>query len=158
MTQESESSAVPQDTIQSIAEQVLNDFLGLKMAPATDPGPEPPAGSRIFITGAWDGSVSLRCTEALGRRVASGMFGVGPDRVSDEDVQDALGELANILGGNIKPLFPAPNHLSLPFHGGDPEPGRLLCQLDMDSAPGQHFRLQIIRYEPEAEPEKSLEE
>ena len=150
MTQENDGSGIPSlDTIQRITEQVLNDFLGLQLAPAEQPGPEPPTGSRIFITGAWDGSVSLNCTEALARRVASGMFGEAPDRVSPEDIQDALGELANIIGGNIKPLFPAPNRLSLPFHGGEPEPGQLLCQVDMDAPPGQHFRLQVKRYEPE---------
>ena len=31
-----------------------------------------------------------------------------------DDVRDALGELANMLGGNIKALLPAPSQISLP--------------------------------------------
>lgn len=149
MQQDTDGVRVQQEEILHIAEQVLNDFLGLHLEPTRDTEliPEPPEGSRIFINGAWDGSVSLRCTETVSRRVASGMFGVPPEAVSDDDIQDALGELANILGGNIKPLFPAPNHLSLPFYGGEPEPGRVLCQVDMNADAGSYFRLQIIRYE-----------
>jgi chemotaxis protein CheX len=34
--------------------------------------------------------------------------------VTGDDVADALGELANIIGGNLKNMVPAPSALSLP--------------------------------------------
>ena len=34
--------------------------------------------------------------------------------MSDEELLDALGELVNIIGGNLKAYLPQPCHLSLP--------------------------------------------
>jgi chemotaxis protein CheX len=34
--------------------------------------------------------------------------------VSDADVADAVGELVNMIGGNVKSLMPGPSALSLP--------------------------------------------
>ena len=42
------------------------------------------------------------------------MFGVDPESISVEQVEDALGELANMTGGNFKSLVPGPSVLSLP--------------------------------------------
>ena len=42
------------------------------------------------------------------------MFGIEPDEPSYDQVQDALGELTNILGGQVKSLLPEPCRLSLP--------------------------------------------
>jgi chemotaxis protein CheX len=33
---------------------------------------------------------------------------------SGEEIRDALGELTNVIGGNVKALFPGPSALSLP--------------------------------------------
>lgn len=144
-----EKLSPPPEQVASIAHHVLDDFLGIHLAPAGNSEAETEQGvaSRIFITGAWDGSVSLFCSDRLSRRIASGMFGVPSGNVSIDDVQDALGELVNILGGNIKSLFPSPSQLSLPFHGGDPEPGRPLCEIHLRSEDGQVFRLLIMQYE-----------
>ena len=43
------------------------------------------------------------------------MFGSAPDVVTDAEVVDALGELTNMIGGNVKSLLPAPSQLSLPM-------------------------------------------
>jgi chemotaxis protein CheX len=48
------------------------------------------------------------------RNVAAALLGVDLDDVTPEDVRDALGELANIIGGNVKSLMPEPAALSLP--------------------------------------------
>ena len=42
------------------------------------------------------------------------MFGMEPDEVSADEVADAVGELTNMVGGNIKSLLPEPSLLSLP--------------------------------------------
>ena len=41
------------------------------------------------------------------------MPGLKPDRV-DEDVRDSLGELANMVGGNLKSVLPPGVALSMP--------------------------------------------
>jgi chemotaxis protein CheX len=68
----------------------------------------------VQLAGAWEGSVLLYCTADLARRSAAVMFGMEPDGMSDEDIEDALGELANMTGGNVKALLPQPCELSLP--------------------------------------------
>ena len=69
----------------------------------------------VRVTDAWFGAVVLEMTPGLARSVAATMFGSTPDVVTDPEVVDALGELTNMIGGNIKSLLPAPSQLSLPM-------------------------------------------
>lgn len=84
---------------------------------SVDAGDEPPAGesltSVVHIEGAWQGAVTVHCPATLGSVLAARLFVDGPDP-TDVDVRDLLGELANMLGGNIKALLPEPCSLSLP--------------------------------------------
>ena len=68
----------------------------------------------VQITGAWDGAVALHCDVDLARQVAALMFSMPSESISIEEVQDALGELVNMTGGNLKALLAEPCHLSLP--------------------------------------------
>jgi len=43
------------------------------------------------------------------------MFALPEEQLSDADIHDAVGELSNIVGGNIKSLLPPPTSLSIPF-------------------------------------------
>jgi len=36
------------------------------------------------------------------------------EEVTSDEIGDALGELANVLGGNVKAMLPAPSTMSLP--------------------------------------------
>ena len=69
----------------------------------------------VQISGAWEGAVTLQCSIDLARAAAGTMFDRAPDATSADEIRDALGELANMVGGNIKALLPAPTHLSLPI-------------------------------------------
>ena len=42
------------------------------------------------------------------------MFDLPAAQLDDEQVADALGELTNMIGGNIKSLIPGPGRLSMP--------------------------------------------
>jgi chemotaxis protein CheX len=84
-------------------------------AAVNGPGP----GSRTFtgcvqITGAWEGAVTVHCSEQLAKMLTAAMFMVDPQDTSLEEVTDALGELANMVGGNVKALLPEPCRISLP--------------------------------------------
>jgi chemotaxis protein CheX len=68
----------------------------------------------VHISGQWNGLVSLTCSSAAATRAAAFMFDTGIESVSQSDVLDAVGELVNIVGGNIKGLLPPPTGLSLP--------------------------------------------
>jgi chemotaxis protein CheX len=68
----------------------------------------------VHISGAWDGSVVVECTDELTRLVAAAMFGSDPADVQDDETIDVIGELANMIGGNIKALIEGESVLSLP--------------------------------------------
>jgi CheY-specific phosphatase CheX len=68
----------------------------------------------VHISGEWDGAVTLDCPMELANKVASIMFKMNDAGVTSDLVQDALGELTNMTGGNIKSLLPEPCYLSLP--------------------------------------------
>lgn len=68
----------------------------------------------VNIGGAWEGTILLEVSDTLSKAFAAAMLGISSDEVSDQDVADALGELTNMVGGNIKSLLPAPSNLSIP--------------------------------------------
>jgi chemotaxis protein CheX len=68
----------------------------------------------VTVTGAWQGSVLLACPAQLARMAASAMFDLPTEQLDDEQVGDALGELTNMISGNIKSLIPGPSRLSMP--------------------------------------------
>ena len=70
--------------------------------------------STVYLTGAWEGTVAVHCTTNLARHATSVMFGVESERVTEPQLRDTLGELANMISGNLKTLLPAPSFLSLP--------------------------------------------
>jgi len=68
----------------------------------------------VHISGEWQGVVALDCPLELAKKAASIMFQMNEDEVTSDLVQDALGELTNMTGGNLKSLLPEPCFLSLP--------------------------------------------
>lgn len=68
----------------------------------------------VQISGQWDGAVAVQCTDALARRVTTAMMGIPDAFITRTDIQDTLGELANMTGGNFKALLPAGCVLGLP--------------------------------------------
>jgi chemotaxis protein CheX len=68
----------------------------------------------VTVSGEWQGSVLLACPAQLARMAASAMFDVPAGELDDQEVADALGELTNMIGGNIKSLIPGPSRLSMP--------------------------------------------
>ena len=53
-------------------------------------------------------------SDTLSHRFGGQMLGIPPDEVTSHDVGDSLGELTNMVGGNIKSLLPSPSNLSIP--------------------------------------------
>ena len=68
----------------------------------------------VSVTGAWQGHVVVECSKIASRQAAAALLMMEEPEVSNDDVADALGELANVIGGNVKSLLPSPCALSLP--------------------------------------------
>ena len=109
------------ERIAEIAGDIWSSFLGVELTPAPDEGG--PLGGEtltgvVHISGAWDGSVFVEATRAHAEAAAEAMFAAEPGSLSPDEVSDALGELTNMVGGNIKGLLLVPTKLSLPSIAG----------------------------------------
>ncbi len=106
------------ETILQIAGDVWNLVLELSIEPSDDVViPAVKAGfvtGCVNISGAWEGTVVLDCAADMAKQAAAIMFEMELEEIGEEEINDAVGELANMLGGNIKSLLPEPCKLSLP--------------------------------------------
>ena len=114
-----------QDVV-TLAKDVFKLTLGLELQPRGDTAVAPPAQKRtiegcVHVTGDWAGAVVLQCARPLADKVAHIMFSLGQRAPALADVQDAFGEITNMVGGNIKALHEGQCFLSLPsvVEGGD---------------------------------------
>ena len=106
------------DDLLEIADQVWSSYLDPEgVNPLVPVAPRQPAdevSAAVSVTGAWRGHVVISFSSAASRHAAAALLGVEFDEVSTADITDAVGELANIIGGNVKSLLPEPSALSLP--------------------------------------------
>ena len=70
--------------------------------------------SSVSITGSWTGHVVYASSAAAARKAAAAFLAMDAGEVGPEDLSDVLGELANIVGGNVKAMLPSGCFLSLP--------------------------------------------
>ncbi len=112
-------------TVESIAQEAWISLVGEEEVLVPLPGEAvvDPVSSWVDIVGPWTGSVVL----TTGRRTAEELTRAllrdyAPDVLEDEDVADAFGEIANVVGGNVKAALPGPSGLSLPDVGEAPAP------------------------------------
>ena len=126
---------ISEPDIHGIATSVWADMLGLPLE-AGEAGAAPERiCAWVGISGAWSGTVTVELAAPLARRVAAALFGMSPEEVTDTEVTDAVGEVVNILGGNLKALLPGPSALSLPSVGaaGPAGAGKLHVRTEMTS-------------------------
>jgi chemotaxis protein CheX len=58
----------------------------------------------VGLAGTYTGILSIHCPHTLAMRITSNMLGMDVEEVGD-DVNDALGEIANMLGGYVKQIL-----------------------------------------------------
>jgi hypothetical protein len=120
--------------LHTVMEEVLLSLLGEELDPsppqaawggsppqAASGGSPPQAASgprltcTVRIHGGWNGQVIVQASLGLADLAARRMFGKEHRASSSrQDAQDALREIANIVAGNLKPLFGQSNNLGLP--------------------------------------------
>lgn len=107
--------------VTQLVETIWSSVLEWDVRPVEDVA-EPAAAfvtGTVRITGAWTGSVHLRCDREVTTAAAARMFELPANQLSTDMVLDALGELTNMLAGNLKGLLPGPCELGLPTVGDD---------------------------------------
>ncbi len=108
---------VTESEIVDVANAVWQTMLNMEvyaLEPETSLGQGPYITASVFITDAVEGGVAMHLDASVARKMTALMFSFEADDVTEEDVTDAIGELVNMLGGNLKSLMTQPARLSLP--------------------------------------------
>lgn len=124
------------DFVEDIVRSVLVEAAGYDAGPSADAAPSRRDlyHAEVRFRGAWRGAVSMDIAADLARRLASAMTRIPQDDVDESVTRDAVGELANMIAGNLRPLLDGADATALPtvFRRRDvdiegrPLPGRTL--------------------------------
>ena len=105
----------PSEVIQ-VVESVFETMMSLKVSqdgtswfPSADR-----LTSALHLAGDWNGAVLLECSRSQACRFAGRFLSMDPPDTVDDDVRDVLGELANMIGGNLKCVLTRGIRLSMP--------------------------------------------
>ena len=70
----------------------------------------------VGLAGDSDGVLVITLTALLAQQIVGSMLGMSEDEFDgDADVLDGVGEIGNIVAGNLKALLPGPSDLSVPI-------------------------------------------
>ena len=91
------------------------------LVPVPGDPPDDALSAWVDVVGPWTGSVVI----TTGRQTAAELTRAllqeaAPEVLDHEDVVDAFGEIANVVGGNVKAALPGPSTLGLPEVGEAP--------------------------------------
>jgi chemotaxis protein CheX len=70
--------------------------------------------AEVQFVGEWKGAVVLQCSPELAFDLTARLMHEPRPSEVDQDVRDAMGELANMVGGNLKSVLPPGVALSMP--------------------------------------------
>ncbi|MDX1984826.1 MAG: chemotaxis protein CheX [Bryobacteraceae bacterium] len=68
----------------------------------------------VYFAGEWKGAVLIECGEDLARHWTACLMSIEEPKEYGDDVEDAMGEIANMVGGNLKSVLPSGVGLSMP--------------------------------------------
>lgn len=140
------------DDLNAVVDEVWSTFIGAEEPLLPHPGPDWSEitgwSAAATISGGWQGMVVISLPDRLAFDVTNRMLGLDPaQKPITADVTDAVGELVNIIGGNVKSLVPGPSTLSLPVvvHGTVSHSSDLVgvCCLDFEWA-GQPIQVSVL--------------
>ena len=105
----------------------------------------------VHFVGSWKGALRIECTPDQTFEYTKRLLGVDRPSEMNEDVCDAFGELANMIGGNLKAVLPPVVQLSMPsVVRGEDYAMRIChavtaCKLAFDSELGV-FRVTLVEF------------
>jgi len=107
---------VDQQQILTATKELWTSLLGLTVAPLDDAAgaEERTWSSCVKITGPWQGAILLECSESLARHAAAMLFAADGEDTPEDEIQDAVKELADMFGKKLRPLLPEETKISRP--------------------------------------------
>lgn len=112
-------------TLGEVFVNVCHGMLGLDVSPSLQPADldNNALVAVVRITGEWNSMVQIEGSNDLARTVGAAMFAQDQDMLSEEEIFDAMGEIANMVGGNVKGIVEKQSALSIPCVGPRGEAG-----------------------------------
>lgn len=90
--------------LEAVVGSVFSTMMGMDAWPSESPCPGS-AGlltAAVYLTGQWEGAVFVHCYPPQACEFAGRFVGIPPPETIDDDVRDVMGELANMVAGNLK--------------------------------------------------------
>lgn len=103
----------PEHLVVELTQLVWSTMLGLDAHDGGASVDEPAVTTAVDIRGGWEGTVAMCFPGPLARRLATALD-EGAEPPSESEVIDALCEIVNMVGGNLKAVLPGPSVLSPP--------------------------------------------
>ncbi len=145
---------VDEQQILSISRELWATQLGLNLTPLAEG--EPHAGgdrtlsSCIRISGTWQGTILLECSESVARHAAAMLYAADGAEASEDEIRTALGDVAEMIAKKMRPLLPEATKLSRPAvvaDGADPCGPKSLSEIRL-SCEGRPVRIAVFEAEP----------
>jgi chemotaxis protein CheX len=99
-----------------IVQSVFKTMMDLEASETAAPWSHTPdtITSAVHFVGEWRGAMLVECDARQACEFAVRFMGVEMPAAIDDDVRDVMGELANMVAGNLKSLLPRGVDLSMP--------------------------------------------
>jgi chemotaxis protein CheX len=123
---------VPSELVQ-IVESVFETMLNLETREcetAWFPGGDRLTSS-VQLAGDWNGTVMLECNRVQACRFAGRFLSKDPPEAVDDVVRDVLGELANMISGNLKSVLSREIQLAMPSVVDGSDYSLIICGAEM---------------------------
>ena len=102
-------------TLAQVASDVCETMLGMSLSPAIhSAGENQRMVASVQISGDTVSNLEIETVHEVACRIACRMFSMEATELDESDFGDALGEVANMIGGNVKGILCGEFDLSLP--------------------------------------------
>ncbi len=90
--------------VAQIVESVFITMMDLEVSPSGTPWSpsHDQLTSAVHLSGDWNGALLFECDRRQACQFAGRFLSMEPPEAVNDDVRDVLGELANMIGGNMK--------------------------------------------------------
>src|SRR4051794_37678321 len=106
MSSETIAAVLPtQEELTELIEEVWSSYLDGEILAGLESPVAPEADrmvSWVSITGEWTGHLQVQTTPSAAREIAACMFQMDSADISSDEIADAFGEIANMVGGGVK--------------------------------------------------------
>lgn len=104
---------LPHDDVVAIASEVWASYVSPDQPLIPMDAGDFPVGwsALVAVSGAWAGVIIIDLLDTAAWSLTTQMFG---DDAAEADMADAVGELVNMIGGNVKAILNSESNLSLP--------------------------------------------